>query len=277
MRSLTYTGPGENVFLFIPNLIGYARVLLLAAACWYMREDHVKCCIYYILSAFMDALDGHAARHWGQTSMFGAVLDMVTDRIATSLLMVGLAVLYPAHTFGLQMLVGLDIGSHWVHMQASHASGKGSHKSIDLSKNYFLYYYYTSRACLFCVCAANEWLWAMMYLVYFLHKGQEQNAFDAFTTPPPEDCGWAFPITISSFTLSIWQWIGLACIPVSIFKNIVNVIQLICASIDVVNVDATERAKGRTNNSSESIKQTSARNSSSKTRRRRGSRSKSPA
>lgn len=41
------------------------------------------------------------------------------------------------------------------------------------------------------------------------------------------------------FTLSIWQWIGLACIPVSIFKNIVNVIQLMCASIDVVNVVRT--------------------------------------
>ena len=33
-----------------------------------------------------------------------------------------------------------------------------SHKSIDLSKNIFLYYYYTSRPCLFFVCAANEYV-----------------------------------------------------------------------------------------------------------------------
>ena len=28
LGSLTYVGPGENVFLFIPNLIGYLRVVL---------------------------------------------------------------------------------------------------------------------------------------------------------------------------------------------------------------------------------------------------------
>ena len=33
---LTYTGSGENAFLFIPNLVGYARVALLAASCYYM-------------------------------------------------------------------------------------------------------------------------------------------------------------------------------------------------------------------------------------------------
>ena len=27
LGSLTYVGPGENVFLFIPNLIGYLRVV----------------------------------------------------------------------------------------------------------------------------------------------------------------------------------------------------------------------------------------------------------
>ena len=29
LGSLTYVGPGENVFLFIPNLIGYLRVVSL--------------------------------------------------------------------------------------------------------------------------------------------------------------------------------------------------------------------------------------------------------
>eukprot|EP01047_Picozoa_sp_COSAG01_P133571 COSAG01_NODE_63590_length_279_cov_0.877778_1_plen_76_part_10 len=70
---LAYIGPGENVFVFIPNLIGYARVALLAAACYYMQWNCQGCCVCYLLSDFMDALDGHAARAWGQASMFGAV------------------------------------------------------------------------------------------------------------------------------------------------------------------------------------------------------------
>ena len=34
----------------------------------------------YGISCLLDAADGHAARALGQTSKFGAVLDMVTDR-----------------------------------------------------------------------------------------------------------------------------------------------------------------------------------------------------
>lgn len=36
--------------------------------------------IAYCVSCLLDAFDGHAARALGQTSKFGAVLDMVTDR-----------------------------------------------------------------------------------------------------------------------------------------------------------------------------------------------------
>jgi CDP-diacylglycerol--inositol 3-phosphatidyltransferase len=38
------------------------------------------CTIAYGISCLLDAADGHAARMLGQSSKFGAVLDMVTDR-----------------------------------------------------------------------------------------------------------------------------------------------------------------------------------------------------
>lgn len=41
------------------------------------------CTILYGISCLLDAVDGQAARALGQTSKFGAVLDMVTDRCAT--------------------------------------------------------------------------------------------------------------------------------------------------------------------------------------------------
>ena len=34
----------------------------------------------YLFSGFLDAFDGWAARKFNQSTMFGAVLDMVTDR-----------------------------------------------------------------------------------------------------------------------------------------------------------------------------------------------------
>lgn len=42
---------------------------------------HPKFCTFaYCVSALLDAVDGVAARALGQTSKFGAILDMVTDR-----------------------------------------------------------------------------------------------------------------------------------------------------------------------------------------------------
>lgn len=208
----------------------------------------------------MDALDGHAARKWGQSSQFGACLDMVTDRCATSLLMVGLAVMYPSYAFHFQMLIGLDISSHWVQMTSTYVTGAGSHKTIDLSKNIFLYYYYTSRPVLFCVCAANEWLWSMLYVVWFMHNKcidqsdsvSVNDAYEALWTSPPDSCTWALPISIAGITLSVWQWIAWGCLPVSVFKNIVNVIQLLSASSDLGGADMADRAKARRSSSSRS-------------------------
>ena len=48
--------------------------------------------------------------------------------------MAGLGHLFPRYLFAFQMLVALDIGSHWVHMTATHMSGSSSHKNIDLKK-----------------------------------------------------------------------------------------------------------------------------------------------
>lgn len=90
----------ENVFLFVPNLIGqsvssppvqfmlnerlnplgYTRVILAGLSMHYMSTHPKFCTALYSISALLDAVDGQAARALGQTSKFGAVLDMVTDR-----------------------------------------------------------------------------------------------------------------------------------------------------------------------------------------------------
>ncbi|RYR22669.1 hypothetical protein Ahy_B03g067974 isoform D [Arachis hypogaea] len=69
-----------------------------------------------MLSIFVcDAVDGWAARKFNQVSTFGAVLDMVTDRISTACLLVVLSQVYKPGLIFLSLLA-LDIASHWLQM-----------------------------------------------------------------------------------------------------------------------------------------------------------------
>ncbi|KAM7445631.1 hypothetical protein ABFA07_005890 [Porites harrisoni] len=126
----------ENVFLFIPNLIGYARIVLAILSFYFMPTDYIVATIMYLLSGLLDAFDGHAARYFNQSTKFGAMLDMLTD-------------------------------SHWIHVQSSLLKGGASHKKIDLSGNFFLRIYYHSRVVLFIMCAGNELFFCMLYLLHF--------------------------------------------------------------------------------------------------------------
>lgn len=59
---------------------GYTRVILAAVSLTYMSYHPKYCTLLYGISSLLDAVDGQAARALGQSSRFGAVLDMVTDR-----------------------------------------------------------------------------------------------------------------------------------------------------------------------------------------------------
>jgi len=82
--------PSENVFLFWPNIIGYWRIVLAIASLYYMNLHPRTCSLLYSVSCLLDALDGYAARYLDQSTRFGAVLDMVTDRCTTACLLVGI-------------------------------------------------------------------------------------------------------------------------------------------------------------------------------------------
>lgn len=75
-----------------------------------------------------DELDGRFARMLNQCSTLGSVLDMVTDRVATSCLLAVLCVLYPRLLLPLLALLMLDIFSHWFQMYSTLAMGSASHK-----------------------------------------------------------------------------------------------------------------------------------------------------
>ncbi|KAJ7219214.1 CDP-diacylglycerol-inositol 3-phosphatidyltransferase [Mycena pura] len=221
------TAQSENVFLFVPNLIGYTRIILAGMSLHFMSYHPKYCTIAYCVSCLLDALDGFAARALGQTSKFGAVLDMVTDRCTTSCLLCYLSSAYPDYALLFQFIIALDFSSHYMHMYSSLVTGSSSHKHIDSDVSKILRWYYNDPLKLFLVCAANEIFFVSLYLMKW-NK-----------TPLPD----IFP-GVSSITYA--QFFAIISAPVCLTKNfLINVVQLWKASKILVGVDIAERKKER--------------------------------
>jgi CDP-diacylglycerol--inositol 3-phosphatidyltransferase len=111
--------------------------LLAFASLYYMPLHPRTCSALYSISCLLDALDGYAARYFEQSTKFGAVLDMVTDRCTTACLIV------------FQGLISLDLASHYIHMYATLSmGGQGqSHKAVDKARSWILNLYYTNKVC----------------------------------------------------------------------------------------------------------------------------------
>jgi CDP-diacylglycerol--inositol 3-phosphatidyltransferase len=110
-----------SVWLYVPNLIGYVRILSGLAAFWVCRNPSSWATFFclYAFSYGLDAVDGVAARALGQTSRLGAVLDMVTDRFCTAALLALLSCVYtsgPLPPVLFIFLMVLDVVSHWTQM-----------------------------------------------------------------------------------------------------------------------------------------------------------------
>ncbi|KAK6199386.1 CDP-alcohol phosphatidyltransferase-domain-containing protein [Scheffersomyces amazonensis] len=202
----------RDIFFYIPNLIGYFRIITAVLSFISMRNHPIITLVLYGISGFLDAFDGYAARKFNQGTRFGAVLDMVTDRCATSSLIVYLATIYPSYTLLWQLLVSLDLASHYMHMYAMQSSGSTSHKNVDQSQSYILSLYYTNRTVLFVVCLVNELFYVAIYLHYY-------NYF------------W-FGTLLAWLSAPIW-----------LFKQFANVIQLNGASVILARMDAEDKSK----------------------------------
>jgi len=206
----------ENIFMFVPNLIGYGRIFLALLSFWYMPTNHVAASACYILSGFLDAFDGHAARAFNQSTKFGAMLDMLTDRCATMCLLATLCTFYPRWMFFFQVSMTIDISCHWIHLHTSLLQGSTSHKFVDASGNPIMRLYYTSRPVLFCMCAGNELFYAALYLLNF-----------------------------TSGPFYMFNIMAMVCFPIAIAKSAIALLQGYLACVNLGAVDVMEREAAR--------------------------------
>ena len=77
------------ILLFVPNILGYIRILFAFLGLYYSILQHpVIAILIWILASILDLFDGILARALHQTSQFGVLLDIVADNILRSIIYV---------------------------------------------------------------------------------------------------------------------------------------------------------------------------------------------
>ncbi|KAI5071297.1 hypothetical protein GOP47_0013548 [Adiantum capillus-veneris] len=219
------------IYLYVPNLIGYARILANLVAFAFAFSNKKLFAGLYLLSFVCDELDGRFARLLNQTSTFGAVLDMVTDRVSTAGLLVILTHNYKG-CYGLFLgLLGLDITSHWFQMYSTFLASKTSHKDVADSKSRLFRAYYQHRLFMGYCCVGAE----VLYLVLYVIAEEESNNL-------------LHVVQAAARKLSFWAFLGLLALPGWAIKQVVNFVQIrsaadLPASITIYDLKGQEESE----------------------------------
>jgi CDP-diacylglycerol--inositol 3-phosphatidyltransferase len=208
--------------LYVPNLIGYARIVFLYVSYSVAageRANYPLATACYLLSFAGDLFDGWAARKFDQASQFGYVLDMVTDRCATTGLLSILCGLYPKWTPTLLFAQMLDLGSHWYHMY-SVSTESGHHKSAEAlaDRNVVLRAFYGIYPLFAYLCVGAELTWVALYVL--AHE-------------PDFAVG---PLRLVDVTTYVFA-------PACVMKNVVNMAQFGSAAQNLAERDMEKKAK----------------------------------
>lgn len=181
----------------------------MLASFYSILDDYKLAIILYSSSYALDAIDGLAARLFNQSSLFGSMLDMLTDRVSTMCLLMTLGHFYTDYFFVLQMLLIIDIVSHWLHFFSSTIQGKISHKRIDSQSNLLMRIYYENKLILTSVCAMEQIFYCSLVVYHF---EQERLGFYLL-------------------------WPMILSLPAIIFKNYINCLQIWGACKVMANSD----------------------------------------
>lgn len=136
---------------------------------------------------------------------------MVTDRSTTAGLICYLATVYPGALLAFQLLLGLDLASHYMHMYASLTAGSTSHKVLDGRQNWLLRAYYHKQTVMFTACAGNELFFLGLYLSH--HFSADSAIFG-----------------LMDGQLNKYQLMTAIAFPIFAFKQFMNGVQLVGAS-----------------------------------------------
>ncbi|KAH0641586.1 hypothetical protein KY289_032560 [Solanum tuberosum] len=158
-----------------------------------------------------------------KASTFGAVLDMVTDRVSTACLLVILSQVYRPGLVFLSLLA-LDISSHWLQMYSTFLVGKTSHKDVKDSSSWLFRLYYGNRMFMGYCCVSCEVLYITLFL---LARKETESLIDVLVNTAT--ASWIYLILLA---LLLFGWA---------IKQFVNVIQMKTAADACVLYDMNKK------------------------------------
>ena len=228
---------------------GYIRVLGLVFAVRNALHSPVTAGTCYALSFVCDELDGRFARKFSQCSSFGAVLDMVTDRVGTMILLTVLAVVSSDWALMCCTLQALDISSHWFQMYHSMLALEAdrSHKTAALQKNPLVILYYRHRLFMGFLCVSCEVLYMTLYAKHWMELRHGTSSADGHGGEV-----WRFNFLPYLFVgTRYWRpgpllYVANLALPGFFLKQLVNVLQLKQACEGIVAQDIMSLKHGST-------------------------------
>lgn len=184
--------------------------------------------ILYGISQILDAFDGYFARLLSQETKFGAMLDMITDRCSTVIIIILAITLNKNYISPMILLLIGDISGHWLYMISSILSGKSSHKNTEKNMWPILKLYYSNKPLLFTLHACNEVLWLILYAQGSIYNQvlnlKQLNQVDQKI------------ILTSSYALYI-------ILPLALIKNIINFVHLFYGCNILLDIDINKNIK----------------------------------
>eukprot|EP01023_Acetabularia_acetabulum_P066290 TRINITY_DN8936_c0_g1_i10.p1 TRINITY_DN8936_c0_g1~~TRINITY_DN8936_c0_g1_i10.p1 ORF type:complete len:172 (+),score=5.53 TRINITY_DN8936_c0_g1_i10:75-590(+) len=154
----------ESITIFVPNIIGYIRVICTLASLAVAFKHPLMASLVYFVGFVLDAVDGFVARRLNQTSTMGILLDMTTDRLSTTGLLCVLCMAYPSQYMIFVALIFLDISSHWTQMYSTLLVGKASHKDSE-DQGWLMRLYYNNRVFMGYCCVSCEVVYLMLLMM----------------------------------------------------------------------------------------------------------------
>ncbi|CAN0087100.1 unnamed protein product [Pylaiella littoralis] len=198
---------------------GYARIIAVLASYFLADTNWKASFLCYVLAFAGDAVDGAVARYFNQSSQFGAVLDMVTDRCSTAGLLMVLSRLYKEATpaFLFLLLMFIDLFSHWMHVQST--AGR-HHKAADTlaDRNVITRLFYGCYPFFAFCCVGTELFYVALYLLVFV---------------PEASFALGGGVAVSLYAVCYYVFL-----PACLCKQAVNVAQLCAASLSLASAES---------------------------------------
>lgn len=104
--------------LNLPNLLAFLRILIAPLMFWVILNpdiftqngmditwNYYTAALLFVLASITDFFDGYIAREWGQTTLLGAILDPLADKMLTIAAFLGLMMMGSASVWAIYIII----------------------------------------------------------------------------------------------------------------------------------------------------------------------------